>query len=73
MQEGPKEDFLEILKGYEDLQEFAPKAGRDNLNDFESDLKFLKDLFESFENALEGEVKSSNSNENLDENQLKTE
>ena len=73
MQEGPKKGLLKILKGHRDLQRSAPKADRDNLNDFRSNLKFSEGLFKSFKDASEGEVKSQDSSEDLNEDQLKTE
>ena len=70
MQEGSK-GLLKILKGYEDLWKPAPKAGRDNLNDFRSSLKSPEDLLESFKDASEGEIKSRDSSGDLDGNQFK--
>ena len=66
-------DLLKILKGYRDLQESAPKAGRDNMNDFKNNLESSENLLENFKDASEGEVEPKNSNKNLNENQLKTE
>ena len=60
-------ELLKILKSHEDLQRFALKAGRDNLNDFRSNSESSENSFKSFENALKKEVESKNSNENLNE------
>ena len=68
MQKRPKEGFLKILKDYEDLQGSALKVGRDDLNDFKSDLGSLKGPFESFEDVSEGEIEPWDFSEDLDEN-----
>ena len=73
MQEKFREGLLKILKGYEDLQKPALKAGRDNLNDFRSNSELLENLFKSFKDASEREIKLRNSSGDLDENQLETE
>ena len=72
MQEGPK-GLLKILKSYRDLQESAPKAGEDNLNNFRSNLKPLRNPLESFEDALKGKIESKDLSGNFDKNQLETE
>ena len=73
MQKGFKEGLLKILKNYRDLQKSAPKVNKNNLNDFRSDLELLRDSFKSFKNASEREVKSRDSSEDFDEDQLETE
>ena len=72
IQKGPK-DLLKILKSHEDLQGSAPKAGGDDLNDFENDLKPLRGPLESFEDASEGEVEPKNPSGDLDGDQLEAE
>ena len=72
MQKGSR-DLLKILKNYRDLQRSTLKAGRNNLNDFRNDLKSLGNLFESFKDASEGEVKPRDFNGDLNENQLEAE
>ena len=68
-----KEDLLKILKNYRDLQESALKVSRDNLNNFGSNSTPLKGPIKSFKDASEGEVKSQDFNENLNEDQFKAE
>ena len=73
MQEGFREGLLKILKGHRNLWESASKAGRDNLKDFESNLKFPEGPLKSFKDASEREIESRVFNEDFDENQFKTE
>ena len=73
MQERSREGLLEILKGHRDLQGPAPKVGRDNLKDFESDSEPPRGPPESFEDTSEEEVKPKNLSEDLNEDQLETE
>ena len=47
--------------------------GEDDLNDFRSNLKPLKNSFESFENASEGEIEPWDFSEDFNEDQFKTE
>ena len=55
------------------MQKFVSKVNKNNLNNFRSDLKFLKNLFKSFKNALKREIESKNLSEKFNENQFKTE
>ena len=73
MQEGSKEGLLKILKGCGNLWRSAPRAGGDNLNDFRSDSEPPEGAFESFKDASEEEIKSQDSSEDFNENQLKAE
>ena len=73
MQKESKENLLKILKSCGDLQEFVSRVSRDDLNDFESDLKSLKGALESFEDASEGEVEPQDSNGDLNGDQLEIE
>ena len=73
MQEGSRKGLLKILKGHRDLQRPAPKAGRDDLKDFRSNLKPSRGSLKSFEDALEGEVEPKTLSENLNEDQLEAE
>ena len=73
MQKRFREDLLKILKNHENLQKSALKAGRDDLNDFRSDLKSLKSFFESFENTLEREVEFWDFKKDFNKDQLKAE
>ena len=73
MQKEPKEGLLKLLKGYRDLQGPAPKVSRDNLNDFRSNSDSSESLLKSLKDALEGEIKSKNSNEDFNGDQLEVE
>ena len=73
MQKGSKEDLLKILKGHGNLQGPAPKAGRDNLKNFRSNLEPPEGPLKSFENASEGKVESKAFSGDFDEDQLETE
>ena len=73
MQKRPKEDFLKILKGYEDLQKSALKIDINNLNDFRNNSESSKNFFNSFKNASERKIELKDFSEDFNENQFKTE
>ena len=73
MQKESRKGLLKILKGYRDLQKSALKMNENDLNDFRSDLKLLRNFFKSFENASEGEIEFKDLNEDFNENQFKAE
>ena len=60
MQKGPK-GLLQILKDYRDLQGPALKVDENNLNNFRSNSEPSENLFKSFKNASEGEIKPKDS------------
>ena len=73
MQKRFKEGFLKILKGHRDLQRFVLKTDKDNLKNFENDLKPSEGLLKSFKDTLEGKIESRALSEDFNENQLETE
>ena len=65
-------NFLKILKSYENMQESVSKISGNNLNNFRSNLKPLKDFFESFKDVLKRKIEPKNFNEDFNENQFET-
>ena len=55
------------------MQKFVLKVSEDNLNDFKSNLKSLRNSFENFEDTSEEKIEFKDFNENLNEDQFETE